>query len=199
MSGYQGMIEIDTEAELRAIMQKLNRLPDQIAAPNILKNAINSAARKVKNQLVKDAKERYAVKKPGVFKQADQGAPKVHTASPASLTATIQSKGPMQEIMTFLTTPNSGTGAAAAKVLNAGTMKALEMGGLKAFVTRFASGHTAIVQRKGGPRLPVKKLLSPAVPMMLGNEEIQEKAQAMTYEILQAEIDKRIEKVLAGT
>lgn len=198
MSGSQGIIEIDTEAELQAIIQKLNSLPNQITAPNILKNAINATARKVKNQVTKDAKARYAVKDKTIFKKENQGAPKVRTASPATMTATISSKGPMQDIMAFMTRPNAGTAAAAARVLDSGTMKPLEMGGLKAFVTRFASGHMAIVQRRGGPSLPVKKLLSPAVPMMLGNEEIRDKAEMLTYEILQAEIGKRIEKVLAG-
>ena len=75
-------------------------------------------------------------------------------------------------------------------------MKPLEMGDLKAFVTKFASGHVAIVQRKGAERLPVKKLLSPAVPLMLGNETVRNQAEVLAYEILQGEIDKRIQKVL---
>lgn len=198
MSGRQGIIDIDADAELRAIMQRLNRLPDMIAAPNILKNAINSTARQVRKQMIKDAAGRYALKKQSILKKEAEGGPKLYTASPATLTATISSKGPMREIMDFVTRPNSGTGAAAAKILNSGTMKPLEMGELKAFVTSFASGHTAIVQRRGSARLPVKKLLSPAIPHMLGNEEVRSKAEALTYEILQAEIDKRIEKVLAG-
>ena len=61
----------------------------------------------------------------------------------------------------------------------------------------FASGHTAIVQRRGPERLPVKKLLSPSVPHMLNNEEVRAKAAAMTYDILQQEIEKQIEKVWA--
>ena len=44
MSGERAFIEIDTEAQLAAIIQKLDRLPDKIAAPNILKNAINATA-----------------------------------------------------------------------------------------------------------------------------------------------------------
>lgn len=102
----------------------------------------------------------------------------------------------MQEIMAFMTRPNQGSGAAAAQVLASGSMKPLEVDGLKAFATRFASGHVAIVQRKGADRLPIKKLLSPAVPHMLGNETVRSKAEALAYEALQAEIDKRIQKVL---
>ena len=74
-------------------------------------------------------------------------------------------------------------------------MKPLEAGGLKAFITTFRSGHTAIVQRRGAERLPVKKLLSPAVPHMMGNEEVRAEAEALAYETLQREIGKRIEQL----
>ena len=196
MSGTEAMIRIDVEGELEKIIQRLNRLPDQIAAPNILKNAINSTARKVRKQLVKDAKGEYAVKNTKALKDESQGGPKVLTATTANMSAAIQSRGPMQDIMAFMTRPNTKTGAAAARVLASGGMKPLEMGDLKAFVTKFASGHVAVVQRKGAERLPVKKLLSPAVPLMLGNETVRNQAEVLAYEILQGEIDKRIQKVL---
>ena len=196
MSGTEDMIHIDVEGELEKIIQQLNSLPDQIAAPNILKNAINSTARKVRKQLVKDAKGEYAIKDTKALKDESLGGPKVLTATTANMSAAIRSRGPMQDIMAFMTRPNTKTGAAAAQVLASGGMKPLEMDGLKAFVTKFASGHVAIVQRKSADRLPVKKLLSPAVPFMLGNETVREKAEALAYETLQGEIDKRIQKVL---
>jgi len=197
VSGTEAIISIDVEEELQKIIQRLNRLQDQIAAPNILKNALNATARKVRKQLVKDAKGEYAIKNAKVLKDESQGAPKVLTASTANMSAAIRSRGPMQDIMTFMTKPNTKTGAAAAQVLASGGMKPLEMDGLKAFVTKFASGHVAIVQRKGADRLPVKKLLSPAVPFMLGNETVRSQAEALAYETLQAEIDKRIQKALS--
>lgn len=197
MSGRSSFIEIDADTEIRKIIGQLDGLRNQIGAPKLLKNALNSTARKVRKQFVKDAQGRYAVKDKSIFKREDQGAPKLYTASPASLTATIASKGPMQDIMSFLTRPNLGTGAAAAQVLNSGSLKPLELEGLKAFVTQFASGHVAIVQRRGPERLPVKNLLSPSVPHMLGNEEVREQAEEMAYEILQSEIDRQIQRVFA--
>lgn len=216
MSERSGLIEIDTEAQIAAIIGKLNRLSNQIAAPNILKNAINATARKVRQQMVKDAAGQYAIKNKKILKQADQGAPQVYQAGVSDLTATIRSRGPMQDIMSFMTKPNTETGAAAAQVFKNGGMKPLEVDGLKAFVTTFASGHTAIVQRnppamystgqegrkqKYGERADMtklKKLLSPAVPHMLGNEEVQAQAEQLTNEILLLEIQKRIDKTLAN-
>lgn len=196
MSRTEALLEIDVDKELQKIIQRLNSLPDQIAAPNILKNAINSTARRVRKRIVKDVKGEYAIKNEKILTDESEGAPKVLTATAGSMSAAIRSRGPMQEIMAFMTRPNQGTGAAAAQVLASGSMKPLEVDGLKAFVTRFASDHVAIVQRKGADRLPIKKLLSPAVPHMLGNEAVRGRAEALAYETLQREIDKRIKKVL---
>lgn len=214
MSDYGAMIQIDTDAELQKIISQLSSLPDQIAAPKILTNAINATARKVRKQITKDAQGEYAIKDKKVLKDESQGAPKVINANQATMTATIRSKGPMLDIMAFLTKPNTATGAAAAQVLNSGTMKTLEAGSLKAFVATFASGHTAIVQRHppaeystgrsdragkyggGADMTKIKKMLSPAVPFMLGNEEVRKKAEVLTYDTLHAEIQKRVDKAL---
>ena len=174
----QSILQIDTDEELARVMRQLKTLPQQLGAPNVLKNALNSTARKVRRQIIKDSKGRYALKE----KKALQSESKILSASASTLED-------------FMTQPNTDTAAAAAKVLNSGAMKPLEAGGLKAFITTFRSGHTAIVQRRGAERLPVKKLLSPAVPHMMGNEEVRAEAEALAYETLQREIGKRIEQL----
>ena len=185
------VLVIDTDAELEKIMRRLDTLPEQLKAPDVLKRALNTTARKVRRQLAKDAVERYTLEQKNAFTKES----KVLCANTSTLTATVLAKGPMRDIMDFMTQPNTDTAAAAAKVLNSGTMKPLEAGGLKAFITTFRSGHTAIVQRRGAERLPVKKLLSPAVPHMMGNEEVRAEAEALAYETLQREIGKRIEQL----
>lgn len=190
----ESVLYIDTDEELARIISQLNTIPQKLGAPNVLKNALNSTARKVRQQLIKDSMGRYALKQ----KKPLQTESKVLSASAATLAATVQAKGSMREIMDFMTQPNTKTGAAAAKVLNESSMKPLEAGNLKAFITTFRSGHTAIVQRRGAERLPVKKLLSPAVPHMMGSEEVRAKAEALAYETLQNEIEKRIQQ-LTGT
>ena len=42
----------------------------------------------------------------------------------------------------------------------------------------------------------IKVLTGPSVPSMMSNEEIQEKARAMLYMVLDQEIDKRIAKAI---
>lgn len=208
-------IEVDTQAEIVRIGQRLERLAFQ--APDILRLSINAAARKVRKQITKDAAETYTIDE-SILKDRSKGAPKVQTAKPGNIEAVIRSKGPVNDLIDFLVRP--GSDGAKAKVLKSGGMKPLERGGAKAFIERFQSGHTAVLQRQirqtytvggaadrikkygypSGGQWPdmtrIKKLLGPSVPSMLGNEEIQEKTRTMLYTVLDQEIEKRINKAI---
>lgn len=202
-------VVVDVDEGLEKILRSLQKLPDQLAAPQVLQKALNTTARKARTRLIKEAGKRYALSKPEVLKAES----KVENST-SDTSATIISKGSMRDIMDFLTQPNSDT-AAAAQVLNSSSMSPLESNGMKAFVARFTSGHTAIVQRQAGKQYTsagasaraekygrgvdmtkIKKLLSPAVPQMLGNAEGVEAAQALVIELLDKELDKQIEKAL---
>lgn len=194
----QTSLFIDTEGELEKILQRMESLEEMLDAPSMLQRAVRSTAKKVRRQITKDALGHYALTDKSALTDESKGAPKVVSSSGTEISSTILSRGPMQEIMAFLTKPNTKTGAAAAKVWNSSTLKELKKGDLKAYVTQFASGHIAIVQRRGAARLPVKKLLSPAVPHMLDNDFVRARAEKMTYELLQKEIEKQIERALTG-
>lgn len=130
----------------------------------------------------------------------------------------IRSKGPVNDLIDFLVRP--GSDGAKAKVLKSGGMKPLERGGAKAFIGRFQSGHTAVLQRQirqtytvggaadrikkygypSGGQWPdmtrIKKQLGPSVPKsMLGNEEIK-KNQDHALHGPGPEIEKRINKAI---
>lgn len=204
------LVTVDVDAELEKVMRSLQKLPDQLAAPQILQKALTSTARKTRNRLIKDTGKRYALSKPDALKTES----KIETNTSEN-SATIVSKGAMRDIMDFMTQPNSDTAAAAAQVLNSSSMSPLESNGMKAFVTRFSSGHIAIVQRQSGKKYTstgasariekygskiditkIKKLLSPAVPQMLGNKDSVDAAQALALELLNSELDKQIAKAL---
>ena len=209
------IIRIDMESELQRVIGQLHSLPDQISAPKLLKNALNATARKLRKQIVRDVQGEYAIKKRKVLRDKSEGGPEILTASTSNLSAAIRSRGPMQDIMTFMTRPNTATGAAAARVLSSGSLRPLEIHGLKAFVTTFSNGHVAIVQRAPPQRYSnaksrssrikrygakadmtkIRKLLSPSVPHMLDNEAVRGQAEEQTYALLQAEIQKRIDQI----
>ena len=65
------------------------------------------------------------------------------------------------------------------------------------------AGAQVRIQRYGMPtdgKWPdltrIKKLLGPAVPSMMANEEIQARGRDLLYQVLNQEIDKRIAKTL---
>jgi len=189
------VIQIDTDAELEKIIGQLHSLPDRLAAPGLLKNALNAAARKVRKQMLADVRERYAVSKAKILRDKSQGAPQVFTASPSDLSAAIRSRGQMQDLMAFAVRPNTRTEAAKGHVLASTSLKDLEINGLKAFLTTFASGHRAVVQRRSPDRRDIKKLQSPSVPHMLGNPAVLGHAEDTAYALLQAEIHKRVQQI----
>lgn len=91
------------------------------------------------------------------------------------------------------------TDAARGKVLKASGLKSLQKGNLKAFITKFGSGHVSVVQRKGTSRLPLKKLLSPSIPTMVGNEaKVYGIVKPNIEKNLQKNIQKQIDKILGG-
>ena len=211
-------IEVDTQAEIVRIGQRLERLAFQ--APDILRLSINAAARKVRKQITKDAAGTYTIDE-SILKDRKMGAPSLKTAKPGNVEAVIRSRGPVNDLIDFLTRPNEpSSDAARVKVMQSGGLKLLERGGAPAVVVKFESGHVAVVQRvvgetytvggaakrvekHGMPRrgqwpdmTRIKKLMGPSVPSMLANEEIQEKARAMLYMVLDQEIDKRIAKAI---
>ena len=131
-----------------------------------------------KKDLADKAKETYAVKSPRFKKAIAQ-----KNATASNPTATLKITGAVNELADFKYKDNTSTDAARGKVLKASGLKSLQKGNLKAFITKFGSGHVSVVQRKGTSRLPLKKLLSPSIPTMVGNE-------AKVYGIVKPNIEK---------
>ena len=48
------LVTVDVDAELEKVMRSLQKLPDQLAAPQILQKALTSTARTTRNRLIKD-------------------------------------------------------------------------------------------------------------------------------------------------
>lgn len=208
-------IEVDTQAEIEQIAQRLEWLA--VKAPDVLRLSINAAARKVRKQITKDTAGVYTINE-SILKDRKKGAPTLQTAKPGKIEAVIRSKGPVNDLVDFLTSP--GGRGVKAKIKRAGGAKLLERDRAPAFEVQFRSGHLAIAQRRPGetyttsgaadrvdkygmPRrgqwpdmTRIKVLTGPSVPSMMGSEDVQEKARAMLYMVLDQEIDKRISKTL---
>lgn len=140
--------------DLKQVHKVLDNL--QGKTPNVVKNAVNRTATKVRRQIVQRTRKGYTIK--GV-KVGDY---KIQRASSGSLTAIIRGSGRPRTLKEFKTTaPKSG---AKADVARSGLKRLVGKGG-KAFLSK-AWGDPHIMQRVGKDRYPVKVLHSNSVPMM---------------------------------
>lgn len=192
----ESVIQIDEQAEIQKIIRQLNTLPNQLKAPNVLANAINATANEMKRKIGQRTRKRYAISDKKILTDKKRGGMYLERANGSATSATLISRGGMVEAMAYMTRKNTETTAAMLKVLNESAMTALEMDGRKAFETTFQSGHTAIVQRMSNARLPIKKLMAPAVPMLYG--KTYEEATQDYYSILQKHIQREVDRVLDG-
>ena len=192
----ESVIQIDEQAEIQKIIRQLNTLPNQLKAPGVLASAINATANEMKRKIGQRTRKRYAISDKKILTDRKRGGMYLERAKGADTSATLISRGGMVEVMAYMTRRNTETTAAMLKVLNESAMTALEVDGRKAFEATFQSGHTAIVQRVGRARLPVKSLMAPAVPMLYGKTD--EEATQAYYSILQKHIQREVERVLDG-
>lgn len=211
------LLQIDVKAELKKIREQLKDLPQKIEAEDVLVKAINTAARKAKKELISGVRKEYALVDETGLNQTKEGKPRLKLAKPQVQYATVISKGPMQSITRFTYSPNNRSSAAAAKVKASSSLKSLvhPRTGIKAFAVKFSSGHVEIVERKPGKSYSeegaarreqkygkyadmtkIVKMDAPAIPIMMGNENVQEPVQQMTYEVLHAAIQKQIDKTI---
>ena len=56
-------VVVDVDEGLERILRSLQKLPDQLAAPQVLQKALNTTARKARTRLIKEAGKRYALSK----------------------------------------------------------------------------------------------------------------------------------------
>lgn len=91
----QPMLYIDTATELDYIEARLKDVPEKIVSKKILKTALTATARQARKQLIKDNKQRYALKKSGTFSRES----KVIAAKTSKLEATVLASGPKHKLM----------------------------------------------------------------------------------------------------
>lgn len=188
-------IEID-RISLANIEKKLGSMKSE--APKVLKNAVNRTAKDARKDLIEEAQRTYVVKS-GRFNKAA----KITNATVGNLQAVINIKGAPLELHDYKSSPASPPvsgrrpSVTRAKVLASGGLKPLQKGSLKAFVTRFASGHVSIGQRTGSKRTPIKKLMSNSIPTMIGNENrVYGVVRPDIEKNLRENVEKQIRKVL---
>lgn len=193
------MIEINYDENMLAqVERKLGQMKSE--APKVLKNAINQTAKQARKDLAIEAQKTYTVKT-GRFNKAM----KIKNATPTRLEATIRATGKVMGLKDFKVSPAKiQTGknrpeVVKAKVLKSRSMKPLKMGKLKAFVTKFSSGHVAVVQRRGEERTPIKTFSTNSIPVMLKNERrVYGVVKPHIMQNLKQNVEIQVRKILEG-
>lgn len=203
------MIDISVNvAYMEHIQNRLGHL--QSEAAKVLAKAVNATAKQARKELSKEAKQTYTVKVGNFNKNM-----KIKNATKSKPVAIITSKGKSMALSNFKINPTgpmkNGVGAAKAKVIKANGLKQLVLSGaersgkdLKAFVTKFASGHVAIVQRIPGSRMrssphkeALKEFYSTSIPKMIGDEKrVYGKVKPIIKDNLKQRVDVQISRVL---
>lgn len=192
-------INIDGDKAMKEILAILGDA-NKKAAPRVLSRAVNATANEARKLLASKAQENYMIKSAGFNKAMD-----IEKAKPKSPIATLSSKGGPIELFKFKTSPATyKTGenkpkTSKGRVKAHGGMKNLLHEGRWAFVTEFSNGHKSMVQRTTDKRYPIKTLLSPSIPQMIGNEtevygEVQPVIQEMLWNHIYEELDKELMK-----
>lgn len=196
------IIEVD-KSHYENIKHVLNGVQKDSKA--ILKRAINNTAKQSRKTLATEAKKKYAVKVSGFNKSM-----KTKNATVSRPEAIISATGEAMELGQFKARPFRVSNGAdrpdviKAKVLTENGLKKLVKGDTKAFVAKFRSGHVAIVERDSSRKMKsnqkkdyLKKLLSPSIPQMLGNEKnVYQKVEPEIEELLSRNIRFELQKVL---
>lgn len=184
------MVVVTVDDKYDYVVKRLGTFKDK--APKVMCKSINDTAKWARRELAQEAKKTYTVKQGRFNKNM-----KIENARYSNLEATIKSEGAPMKLAEYKYSAGKKTTKAQVKL--SGGLKALEKGGIKAFVTSFASGHVAVAQRRGPERLPIKELYSNSIPVMIGNEkEVYGIVEPEIEEKLMQSIEKHIQKVLEG-
>jgi len=90
-----------------------------------------------------------------------------------------------------------GRGGAVTVEVKKGCRKTLS-GEPKPFITKFKSGHVAVVQREGKGRTPIKQLMGPGIALLFGSKKIMDATKRLINkkfnEIFKHELEYRLKK-----
>lgn len=215
-------VNVDTGSALESIRQGLGEFADR--APDVLRRALNDTAKKAGKELAQKAKERYTVKNAGFNKEI-----KYRNATKSNLSAELKAAGETIPVSKFKASPAkpspslTGSPAVRISVKKSNGMRAVTgRGGAMAFITRFQSGHVAVVQREPPrtytgsgwsarqakwkqfkrqtgklDRTRIQELYGPSVPMMLAKTGVDEGYLEGMKPRIQQYLQEAIEKQIA--
>ena len=176
--------------EFRKVELQLRDQQKQAGA--VIARALNRAATAAKTAAVKEVRQGYYVKAKDVNKTI-----KIYRASRSKLGAVVVSKDSKLPLDKFRFSPRTRP----KRPPKGGIKVAVKKTGLKTLPHAFLVNHdtgTQIWQRVGKDRLPIRRLMGPAVPQMLGADRVQKAFYERGREMYEQRLDHEIKRLLEG-
>lgn len=146
-------IHLENQEQLIKLLRESGKRPNPI-----IKKAVNETAEKTRKRIYRKIRQSYTVKA-GILPQKNL---QIKKATVSRLYAQLQISGaPMSLPKAYKTAKNRKRSAARAAVRR-GTMKTLQKGKLKGFVSQMRTSHQGIFQRTTAARFPIKELMGPS-------------------------------------
>lgn len=180
------MISVEIES-LREVQEALRSQPKKVNL--VLSRAINRAATNARSNMSKKVREEYLVKASDVKETISMS--KATTSNPS---ATVKSKGQRIDLINFKLSP---------KILFKGqnnySVQVHKSGGLKK-VPGFAaaSNKWGLFMRTGVRQYPIKRLMGPSVPQMIGHENVITWIEREAGTMLNQRIQHELQQVLGA-
>lgn len=181
-------IKIQNVEEIKAKLGSMGK-----NAPSVLSRVINRVISNVKKNISIVVRKRYLIKTEDIKNTLSSS-----RASSSKLSAYVKSTGSKIPLYKFRVSPNEPRPQKPPKSFKARVLKSSSLKPLDGFVARMKSGHLGMFERKNDPRLPIKELYGPAVPQMIGKEEVWQQIEKEANETLQKRMDHEVKRLLEG-
>lgn len=161
-------------------------------APQLLARVLNRTITNVQKNITSSVRSNYLVKSSDVKQTLS-----LSKASAYSPQASVKSYGTRILLYKFRVSPKTPRPSNPpktykARVLKSSALKAVQGG----FVAQMTSGHIGLFKRIGTERTPVKELVGPSVPQMVGNKEILKKIESEAQKTIEKRLKHEITRII---
>ncbi|MBW1712587.1 MAG: phage tail protein [Deltaproteobacteria bacterium] len=187
------MMTIDIKSDLKRLAKMGRSMGKQ--APKIMAAALNDTAKKTRTEVRKAVRTRYNVKAGRLNKALS-----TVKAKPQSLEAKVVARSQVIGLIHFGARPSRPAAEGARRPKKGVSFTVTRQAGRSmipgSFVARMKSGHLGVYVRKGRARLPIQEKFGPAVPSMVGHEDVISQVAPRIDAILEANVRRRLNLAL---
>jgi len=182
------MIEINTKM-LKDLERRLGTYSSK--APLVLARALNRAAQNTKSNISKKTRETYTAKAKDI-----KDTIRISNANSYRLGAVVYSRGNLIALDKFKISPTQANPKKVPKKIKVSVKKGNVSEFMHAFIANIQGNK--LFQRVGKARLPIKRLMGPAVPQMIDNAMIRKFVEKEAKTTFDKRLEHEIKRVLEG-